>query len=41
MYRPEDDRFLHTRTWLESTICSLLGGTVAEEIVYGTKTTGA
>ncbi len=26
MYRPEDDRFLHTRTWLESTICSLLGG---------------
>ena len=35
MYRPEDDRFLHTRTWLENTICSLLGGTLAEEIVYG------
>ena len=32
MYRPEDDRFLHTRTWLENTICSLLGGTLAEEI---------
>lgn len=41
MYRPEDDRFLHTRTWLESTICSLLGGTVAEEIVYGEVSDGA
>ena len=35
MYRPEDDRFLHTQSWLENTICSLLGGTIAEEIVYG------
>jgi cell division protease FtsH len=35
MYRPEDDRFLHTRSWLEHTICGLLGGTIAEEIVYG------
>ena len=35
MYRPEDDRFLHTRSWLENTIRSLLGGTIAEEIVYG------
>src|SRR4051794_9745422 len=41
MYRPEDDRFLHTRTWLESTICSLLGGTIAEEIVYGEVSDGA
>jgi cell division protease FtsH len=41
MYRPEDDRFLHTKTWLESTICSLLGGTVAEEIVYGEISDGA
>ena len=35
MYRPEDDRFLHTKSWLENTICSLLGGTIAEEIIYG------
>ncbi len=35
MYRPEDDRFLHTQAWLENTIRSLLGGTIAEEIVYG------
>jgi cell division protease FtsH len=35
MYRPEDDRFLHTQSWLENTICSLLGGTIAEEIVFG------
>ena len=41
MYRPEDDRFLHTKTWLESTICTLLGGTVAEEIVYGEVSDGA
>src|SRR5581483_4757999 len=33
MYRPEDDRFLHTREWLRHTICGLLGGTMAEEIV--------
>jgi cell division protease FtsH len=41
MYRPEDDRFLHTRTWLESTICTLLGGTVAEETVFGEVSDGA
>jgi cell division protease FtsH len=35
MYRPEDDRFLHTRSWLENTVCSLLGGTIAEEITLG------
>jgi cell division protease FtsH len=35
MYRPEDDRFLHTQSWLENTICSLLGGTLAEELVHG------
>lgn len=34
MYRPEDDRFLHTKTWLENTICSLLGGTIAEETAF-------
>lgn len=34
LYRPEDDRFLHTQSWLRNMICGLLGGTVAEEIVY-------
>ncbi len=41
MYRPEDDRFLHTKTWLRSTLCTLLGGTIAEEIVYGEVSDGA
>jgi cell division protease FtsH len=41
MYRPEDDRFLHTKSRLESTICSLLGGTIAEEIVFGEISDGA
>ncbi|WP_422926128.1 ATP-dependent zinc metalloprotease FtsH [Singulisphaera sp. PoT] len=41
LYRPEDDRFLHTRTCLDSMIASLLGGTMAEEIVYGEISDGA
>ena len=41
MYRPEDDRFLHTQGWLEDTIRGLLGGTVAEELVYGEISDGA
>jgi cell division protease FtsH len=41
MYRPEDDRFLHTQTWLENMIRGLLGGTVAEELVYGEISDGA
>ena len=41
MYRPEDDRFLHTQSWLENTIRGLLGGTVAEELVYGEISDGA
>jgi len=41
MYRPEDDRFLHTQSWLEDTIRGLLGGTVAEELVYGEVSDGA
>jgi cell division protease FtsH len=41
MYRAEDDRFLHTLSWLENTIRSLLGGTVAEELVYGEISDGA
>ncbi len=41
MYRPEDDRFLHTQSWLENNIRGLLGGTVAEELVYGEVSDGA
>ena len=41
MYRPEDDRFLHTQSWLENAIRGLLGGTVAEELVYGEVSDGA
>ena len=41
MYRPEDDRFLHTQGWLENTIRTLLGGTIAEEMVYGEVSDGA
>ncbi len=35
MSLPESDRFLHTRSWLENTIQTLLGGTMAEEVIYG------
>lgn len=41
LYRPEDDRFLYTRTWLDNNICGLLGGTVAEEILLGEISNGA
>jgi cell division protease FtsH len=41
MSLPESDRFLHTRSWLENTIRTLLGGTVAEELVYGEVSDGA
>ncbi|MDR3621046.1 MAG: ATP-dependent zinc metalloprotease FtsH [Paludisphaera borealis] len=40
LYRPEDDRFLHTRTSLEHAVCSLLGGTLAEEIALGESSDG-
>lgn len=41
LYRPEDDRFLHTESWLLNYICVMLGGTVAEEIVYSEISNGA
>jgi cell division protease FtsH len=41
MQRPEDDRFLMTRSQLETNIKVALGGTIAEEIVYGDISTGA
>jgi cell division protease FtsH len=41
MYRPEDDRFLHTERLLRNTIQTLLGGTVAEELGFGEVSDGA
>jgi len=38
---PTEDRFLMTRSELENKIAGLLGGRVAEEIVYGEVSTGA
>jgi cell division protease FtsH len=39
--RPEDDRHMRTKGELESEIKTALGGTMAEEIVYGEICTGA
>jgi cell division protease FtsH len=39
--RPEDDRYLMTRSELESQIKVSLGGTLAEEIIYGEISNGA
>ena len=41
MQRPEGDRYLMTQSELESRIQVLLGGTVAEEIVFDDVSTGA
>jgi cell division protease FtsH len=43
MFLPEQDRYSHSRTWLESQICSLYGGRLAEELIFGHEkvTTGA
>src|SRR4030095_294957 len=38
---PTEDRFLLTRSELEDRIAVLLGGRVAEELVYGEVSTGA
>ncbi|QEH36637.1 ATP-dependent zinc metalloprotease FtsH [Aquisphaera giovannonii] len=40
LYRPEEDRLLHTRTSLRNSISSLLGGTLAEEITLGEASDG-
>jgi cell division protease FtsH len=40
LYRPEEDRLLHTRTSLQNAICSLLGGTLAEELALGEASDG-
>ncbi|HET6658494.1 MAG TPA: ATP-dependent zinc metalloprotease FtsH [Rubrobacter sp.] len=39
--RPEDDRYNYPEAYLRARIVGMLGGRAAEEIVYGTKTTGA
>ncbi len=43
MYLPEGDRYSYNRTYIESHLCSLYGGRVAEEIIFGADkvTTGA
>src|SRR5690606_20383787 len=39
--RPDADRYNYPEAYLRAKIVGMLGGRVAEEIVYGTKTTGA
>ena len=39
--RPESDRYNYPEAYLRGKLVGILGGRVAEEIVYGTKTTGA
>src|SRR6185437_1189371 len=39
--RPESDRYNYPESYLRARIVGMLGGRAAEEIVYGTKTTGA
>ncbi len=43
MYLPEADRYSQSKTFLESRLCSLYGGRVAEELIFGDDqvTTGA
>jgi cell division protease FtsH len=43
MYLPEGDKYSMNRTAIESQLCSLYGGRVAEELIFGTDkvTTGA
>jgi cell division protease FtsH len=43
MFLPEADRYSHSKEFLESQICSLFGGRIAEELVFGAEhvTTGA
>lgn len=39
--RPDSDRYNYPESYLRSRIIGMLGGRAAEEIVYGTRTTGA
>jgi len=39
--RPDSDRYNYPESYLKARIIGMLGGRAAEEVVYGTKTTGA
>jgi cell division protease FtsH len=39
--RPDSDRYNYTEAYLRARIIGMLGGRAAEELVYGTRTTGA
>ncbi|QDV36643.1 ATP-dependent zinc metalloprotease FtsH [Tautonia plasticadhaerens] len=41
MYRPEEERFLHTTEWLMHCLAGLLGGTAAEELALHSISDGA
>lgn len=41
MQLPTDDKYTHSKTYLENTICILYGGRIAEKIVFNEITTGA
>ena len=41
MQLPTDDKYTHSKTYLESTICILYGGRVAEKLIFNEITTGA
>lgn len=41
MQLPEEERNSHDRTYLFNTLCTLLGGRLAEELVFNQMTTGA
>ena len=39
--RPQTDRYNYPEAYLRARIVGMLGGRAAEEVVYGTRTTGA
>ena len=41
LYLPEEEKYLSTKDELIVDLCSLLGGRAAEQVVFGTMTTGA
>ena len=41
LYLPEEEKYLSTKDELTVDLCSLLGGRAAEQVVFGTMTTGA
>ena len=41
MQLPTDDKYTHSKTYLENTICILYGGRLAEKLVFNEITTGA